>query len=1231
MRHTFISAIALMCAMWASTSAFAQWAEPSLPELNEVNATAVEAGHSYFIKNVDAGQFMTGSNEWSTRISLTRSGFHDTYSPALAIYVADSTGTISGHEVTGVSLRLNGTYTVNGNNGQRTFSNTYLFRDEEDVTYIDHGSQDRGYIWKITKADNGYFRIQTADGDPAYPNAYMQYAGWDDSDGEIVYDEEWDELMSGNTLVRFTMEEGIENYHIDWMFIPADEYMSQKTLYEVRLRVYQAYLEVIEQAAEEGLNIDASAAEAIYNNPAATAEDLERAIGDLKYQVNVAQYKKLFEGATEDNPLEVTDICLKNADFSQGNIEGWLCTFQSGVNVDDVGYQDNNPWTNNGSTLTTNGSPTDEDGNPAYINQFIQAWRGNSNPWVIGDGELSQTIYGLPKGMYRLSCDAIAAHHHGKYSNPVKGAKLFISTDTGTEVYQELATQDWVPEHFTITFPCPQGVKALTFGLKAENTTANWIAADNFRIFYYGDGGSDIPELFVLRDQISKAEESGITGDDNANSEILSAFTKALDNARAIAAKANPTADECSAAIAALKTTLADAQQSIEDYITFKKIIDEALSLATQVRDAGFDEAATAVETLVDDWEVMYSERTATKEMIETFDGLAYSTMKEKVFGNIKPGTNLTFLLENPHFTRGGGGDLTGNAIPGWTVNSGRITDLRAAAHNIESWHASFDISQTLPDMPAGVYDITVQGFVSHDDGVTDLTWLYGGISTAYLIDQLADDSQKSLVPFYDSSKPSLGDDHYDFQSGEDEEGNPLYVCGGMTSAYYWFQETNPNTGEPYYTNHVKLLHEKQGDFTIGIHCESNNDWVIWDNFNITYIGQDNSVIAEQLQKSLEELAEVAEENDAFLTAKAIELIETLPVEAQKAIDDDDADVMLAKITEIMEAVDYVKEGNSLVANLLNMVLVYEETLNNLDELNPTDDSYAELLAKWDLDGGGDGNPAELADNDAVRALIEQIKNGWVGYVMSGATGASQNNPVMVTPVIVQPNYTDSQTGEYNENGWTTTIGTSGWWYAYPEIEFYDENFDHRQTIKGLTPGWYYLTLQGYYRAGYVNDATKAYVDSTYAYNATMFAIGVDSVSTKLNDIFVGAQEYPYNGSGEYTVTLADGSIRYVPDHVSAAYTYFDAELYENEIWVEVGEDGVLTIGVSKDQYISGDWTIFTNWNLWYAGPKGPDAVQRIETDTNKDVKAIYNLAGQKVSKTQKGIYIVNGRKVAIK
>ena len=1247
MKHSLLSAFALAGAMFASVGAFAQWAEPVAPELNEVNAASIEPTHTYYIKNVGAGQFMTGGNAWATQISLTRSGWNSAYCPALPVVIKDSTAVIAQSQVTGVTIFSQPPFVTrgdtgnNGGDGTRTVNAGYFFRDSEAAGFVDHGSQDKGYIWKITKADNGYYRIQTAEGDPAYPNAANEYVGWDASDGEIEMDPVTLELLSGSTVVYMNLEDGVEEHKIDWMFIEIDEFLAQKAAYDARVQLYEKYLEVMEQAEIEGVTVDDSNAAAIYNNAAATPEDLQEAINDLTYQLNVAIFSAQFNG-TADEPQEVTDLCLVNANFDQGNIDGWTNTFSG--KATNIGYQGAS-YTNNGTTQTSAGSATDDDGNAAYLNKFIEAWRSNASPFVIGDAELSQTVYGLPAGMYKLTCDANAVYQwtDAAGSNPVTGVKLFIATDAGTEVYQEIATYNGNPEHFSITFVCPEGVKALTFGLKTESTTANWIAADNFRIYYYGES-EDIPELFILNDQIAKADATEITESDNANAEILNTYLTALESAKATAVKAGVTAEECTEATDALKAALDAAQQSIKDYVALQGYIEEAQQLSEEVYQANFQDAADALDALAEEWTAAWEEKTATKEMIDTLDGVATRTMKEYIFGNIQPGTDITFLLENPGFTKG-----TTSSPTGWDINMGSLTELRASTHNIETYHKKFDLSQTLPDMPAGVYDITLQGFVRHDDGGDPtLTYLYGGMSKANLI-SLDDDVEQKVTEenriFYDGGPNApMGDSNYDNSRGVnmDDEGNTLYQCNGMTGAYYWFQETNPKTGELYYTNHVKVLHEKQGDLVIGIHSDSEHDWVIWDNFAIKYIGQDNSVIREQLEETLAQLADVCSADEAFLTAKATQLAEELPEKAQKVIDDDVADEMLAAIKEVTEAIDYVKEGNKLGQQLYEAVNAYNgPMMDQLAELDitPTDDAYAELLAEWE-DGGG-ADPSTLADNEAVQALIDQIKDGWTAFVMSAATDASKDNPMDVTPVIYNPTYIDPISGANNATGWTS-IGNIGFDAArYAEAEFFNQNFDHRQTIKGLKQGWYQLNVDGFYRAGYPAAAGEALDADTMAYNANIFAIGADSVAVPLADIFVGKQEYALHGSDEATVDLINKESEegetityYVPNRMSSAYTYFTAGLYPNTLFAYVGEDGVLTIGVSKDTHIEGDWTIFTNWMLAYMGDgdeNAPDAVESIKAAQPTAVSAIYNLAGQKVSKAQKGIYIINGRKVVVK
>ena len=479
--------------MFMSIDAMAQWAEPTPPELQEVNATNVESGKTYYIKNVGAGQFITGANSWSAQISLTTAGINsdmfDNLSPAFAIMVEDFTatsGSMAG--ATGVLLKLNGTYTVNGAGGARTFTNTRLFRDSEESGFMDWNNQDRGYIWKITKAESGYFYIQTAEGDSNYPDAATQYAGWDNSLGEIESDPETGELLDGSvsTAVQFNLTGELESDCIEWMFIPAEEFFAQKEAYNYRVKLYEKYQETVETAEIEGLDVDYYFAESIYNKENSSVDELKAAITDLTYQVNVARFKKELEGATPDNPIDATDIVLVNASLD-GNINGWDNTFKSRVTAVNCGYQGAS-YTNNGTTLTELGSATNEADQPAFLNGYIEAWRPNEqDPHHIGDAELSQTIYGLPTGVYKLTCDVISVQQGSYFPNPVTGVKLFIATDTGKEIFQEVATGNGNPEHFSVTFTCHEGVKAITIGLKTENTTANWIGADNFRIYYYGE------------------------------------------------------------------------------------------------------------------------------------------------------------------------------------------------------------------------------------------------------------------------------------------------------------------------------------------------------------------------------------------------------------------------------------------------------------------------------------------------------------------------------------------------------------------------------------------------------------------------------------------------------------------------------------------------------------------------------------------------------------------------
>jgi hypothetical protein len=106
----------------------------------------------------------------------------------------------------------------------------------------------------------------------------------------------------------------------------------------------------------------------------------------------------------------------------------------------------------------------------------VEAWWNNV---PLENGSLSQTVKNLPAGIYRLEADALATWQEDE-SVEVTGVTLFAGNNT-----LPIATANLLPEHFSMRFinSTPQDV---TIGVQWANTTANWVAADNFHLIYEG-------------------------------------------------------------------------------------------------------------------------------------------------------------------------------------------------------------------------------------------------------------------------------------------------------------------------------------------------------------------------------------------------------------------------------------------------------------------------------------------------------------------------------------------------------------------------------------------------------------------------------------------------------------------------------------------------------------------------------------------------------------------------
>jgi hypothetical protein len=107
------------------------------------------------------------------------------------------------------------------------------------------------------------------------------------------------------------------------------------------------------------------------------------------------------------------------------------------------------------------------------IGSFVEGWRPSE---VLSDGRHWQTIKNLPVGKYRLEAKAIATWEDDP-EQEVTGVSLFIG-DQSTPV----ATANEKPQFFSVEFTNAEA-QDVEIGLMVENTTANWVALDDVRLY----------------------------------------------------------------------------------------------------------------------------------------------------------------------------------------------------------------------------------------------------------------------------------------------------------------------------------------------------------------------------------------------------------------------------------------------------------------------------------------------------------------------------------------------------------------------------------------------------------------------------------------------------------------------------------------------------------------------------------------------------------------------------
>ncbi len=189
-----------------------------------------------------------------------------------------------------------------------------------------------------------------------------------------------------------------------------------------------------------------------------------------------------------------------------------------------------------------------------------------------------------------------------------------------------------------------------------------------------------------------------------------------------------------------------------------------------------------------------------------------------------------------------------------------------------------------------------------------------------------------------------------------------------------------------------------------------------------------------------------------------------------------------------------------------------------------------------------------------------------------------------ITSQIVNANLLANNDGLPNDKyGWRTGTGKDFRTYDgatnLAEV-FYNadgstpdyETYKITQKINGLPDGWYRLTAQGFYRDGAgKTGAGTSNASSTF---------GFDDPDQARAHLIMGNYYTPIQSLYSENATGTDDSGR--PMWLSEARTAFDQGYYDNNAVVGKAVNGVLEIGVKREEAIDHDWLCLNNFKLYY-------------------------------------------------
>lgn len=1182
-KHLLYSA--MLVAAVSANEAKAQVTAPDAPVPVQLN---LDGKDTVYVYNVAAQKWLNAGNAWKTQTSLCDKGMKVLFVP---------------NKSKGVP---NGTYSLYNNSTSDWTRVFYNAKDDNGGTsYVDYRSQGINRCnWEVyLNKEKKTFELQADTIEFKSETTYTR-AGWNKNDPKKI--NEPGEKDATDEIFRPILDMKSANkadYGVEWMAVSQEGY-------DCYLYRKDEMMDIINKAIEAGINV--GNAVTVYNDENSTLAQLKEAVQYVKDMTR----NKAMADASSSNVIDITEY-IPNADCNSAT--GWDIVCPDADNDGNKGSGGHGfTWKHNGRSYTA-----PEDGHECK--GFLERWvhrdskygsydkeESEPNNGHLSNSSVSQTLKNLPKGGYQITA-YVSAVQEGQQtadaSYRVDGVYLYAKAG-GKEKRVKVATgfdsdnDKVLPQKVSLSVIVDgdTNLSEMTFGMKTENTTANWVFLDDVTVQYFG------ADAMVMAVQAAQEEVGNVVdkvSEYQCNEEYRNAVFAIQEEVNALDASST-TEDAIDDLMTQFRAAVADADENVALYEKLLSLNDELDILTTNSEkkydtkelQAAYNDCGNGepYSQLKDDYSLKTKE---LREYIEKLQTLMVSTRKSAV----KVDADCTAdLLKNPSF----------ETTTGWN-NTG--VSINTTHTNAEAYQGTFNLYQDLTDIPEGVYEITVQAMqrVDNNDNASKLYPKDVDEMTAYLYGN--DITAKFASPYsygMAEQKVTSGNADYAFQN--------KYIPNSMEG----FAAACAESNEAYLTKVYALVTD--GTLRVGVKEEArpaghSSDWAIFDNFKITYRGTSETA----LQQCVTPLKEQA---NALLAGKMYEASKTSLQNAVNAVNTtlnmDNIKALALEIQKAQAAIDAYKPLATAIEGVKTRYVNNEKTATTSAEAK---DIYNASL-KVAEDAYNNGTVAE----ENIEAAIKELNKGYTQYFIHDVVAAAENGASVDISKVIN-NY-DFDT--MDKTGWTIKVTQNAAGFQKDKnikaVEFYDnKGFDLYQELVGMPAGTYKLSARAYYRlkgSGNIDDAINAFVYYANSKEADAEPVAKSDVKS----IYVGA--ITADELGMVGLTSTEGMSQYngsyyVPNNMTTGQRFLISDeigpKYDSEeITFDYDGTSPFYIGVANTNKKQGsDWTFVKSFKLSYV--KGTTGIENINGEKAGDVVStkIYDINGVQYNSLKPGVNIV--------